>query len=1186
MRLTSWLKNLKYPVPCRRQQRWSNDVSAVVERLESRRVLSTGVAAVGFETRVNSFIPNNQVLSAVAMAPAGDYVVTWQSQGQDGSLNGIYAQRYSAAGTALGSEFKVNTHTANDQEFPSVAIDASGDFVIAWTSNLQDGDSFGIFAQRFNAAGVVQGNEFQVNTFTTGIQKGPSVAMDATGNFVVAWGSYGPDGSGSGICARRYNAAGVAQGTEFNVNTYTTNRQDFPNVAMDLTGDFVVTWDSLGQDGNGFGIFARRYNSTGVAQGNDFQVNVYTTSDQGLPVIAVDATGDFVIAWSSLGQDGKSEGVFARRFNATGTALGGDFQVNTYTTEAQSRQSIAMDASGEFTIAWQSYGQEGGVPTTSQYGVYAQRYNAAGVRQGSEFQVNTYTTGGQRSPTAAMDALGDFVITWSSSSQDGSAAGVYSQRYVPTVGPLVTAVLENAGPKVVNTGDILTASITGLTVIFSDELVSDVGGTHSVINPSNWELTRWGVDVSDLITGITRFIDPTTNKSSYEVLFSQPLTQGGYQLIARQSIEDLSGRMLDGEADRVPGGDFRRNFSVAKTLPATNTEFQVNAYTTNAQESSSTAMDAAGDYVIAWIGTGPGPGGNGVVGVFARRYNSAGIPLGNEFLASSDTLTFGRPSVAMDAAGDFVVAWNAYQNGDPTLVSLHSGSAATGLPIGGDFKVSTFAPTRITAPDIAMDPKGDFVISWEGRGQGTSDEDVFARCYNASGVAQGADFLVNSYTTGEQGGQSVAMDSVGDFVVTWTDYQNFSDIENVFAQRYASGGFPLGNEFLVNTYTTGTQINPRIGMDAAGDFAIAWNDVFGNDGEGRGIFARRFDDTGAPLGNDFQVNNDASADHNSPAIAMNATGEFVIAYADTADGSNNFGIGARRFDSAGVAQGNSFQLNRFTPGDQGSPAAAIDTSGDFVVAWESDGQDGSDFGVYALRFKADVAPVLSQVEAAPLQAVGPLVTPVTSSLAVFDIDSDTWTGATVRISSNYRSDQDQLGFVNTARITGAWDPTTGTLTLSGTDTVSNYRSALRNVTYHNTSSAPNTALARTVDFQVNDGLLFSNIVSRDVAVLATSRSAGLVGSQRDGNVFRERDAASDCRQPGRIRFGQSGPRQCDGLVCELAGGRSRQFQQYLCFTAHILSESGRAYGRSDDHGFGYAGTLSNSPSIRHLFGCQ
>ncbi len=44
-------------------------------------------------------------------------------------------------------------------------------------------------------AGLIpEGPEFQVNTYTTGDQESPDVAMDGAGNFIVVWQSYGQDG--------------------------------------------------------------------------------------------------------------------------------------------------------------------------------------------------------------------------------------------------------------------------------------------------------------------------------------------------------------------------------------------------------------------------------------------------------------------------------------------------------------------------------------------------------------------------------------------------------------------------------------------------------------------------------------------------------------------------------------------------------------------------------------------------------------------------------------------------------------------------------------------------------------------------------------------------------------------------------------------------------------------------------
>src|SRR5207244_9162179 len=94
-----------------------------------------------------------------------------------------------------------------------------------------------VFGQVFDADGTPQGTEFQVNTYTTNSQRGASVAVDGTGNFVVVWNSYGQDGSDYGVFARRFQADGTAIGAEFQVNTYTTSAQYGVRSAVAVTTD-------------------------------------------------------------------------------------------------------------------------------------------------------------------------------------------------------------------------------------------------------------------------------------------------------------------------------------------------------------------------------------------------------------------------------------------------------------------------------------------------------------------------------------------------------------------------------------------------------------------------------------------------------------------------------------------------------------------------------------------------------------------------------------------------------------------------------------------------------------------------------------------------------------------------------------------------------------------------------------
>ncbi|NGX62596.1 MAG: hypothetical protein K940chlam9_02095, partial [Chlamydiae bacterium] len=340
---------------------------------------------------------------------------------------------------AVGSEFQINTYTTSDQRHPSVASLNDGGFVVTWESLGQDGDSYGVYGQRYDSSGVKSGLEFQVNTYTTSDQRYPSVAPLNDGGFVVIWQSSGQDGDFNGVYGQRYASTSVKSKVEFQINTYTTSNQGFPSVALLNDGGFVVTWASDGQDGSSSGGYGQRYASTGLKSGLEFQVNTYTTSNQDFPSVAPLNDGGCVVTWGSSGQDGDFYGVYGQRYDSTGVKSGLEFQVNTYTTSDQRYPTVAPLNDGGFVVTWYSLGQDG-----DSHGVYGQRYaSSTGVKSGVEFQVNTYTTSYQDFPSVAGLSDGGFVVTWHSDDQDGSSYGIYGQRYDSNGNP-IELILSNA----------------------------------------------------------------------------------------------------------------------------------------------------------------------------------------------------------------------------------------------------------------------------------------------------------------------------------------------------------------------------------------------------------------------------------------------------------------------------------------------------------------------------------------------------------------------------------------------------------------------------------------------------------------------------------------------------------------------------------------------------------------------
>jgi hypothetical protein len=381
-------------------------------------------------------------------------------------------------------------------------------------------------------------------------------------------------------------------------------------------------------------------------------------------------------------------------------------------------------------------------------------------------------------------------------------------------------------------------------------------------------------------------------------------------------------------------------------------EFQVNTYTTGHQRTWQVngghlvAADASGNFVVVWWRTQPGSG------IFGQRYDSTGGPVGSEFQVNSDTTDGLHPSVASAASGDFVVVWTEGQSeGDPYWGIVGRRFDSEGVPQGDEFQVNTYTPNVQTASSVASDAAGNFVVVWT---SGTGNEqDVFGQRFDSGGVPQGDEFLVNSYTTRNQALSSVASDASGNFVVVWRG-EGQGDDQGIFGQRYDSAGGPLGNEFRVNSYTTYPQALTNIASAASGSFIVVWVSYQG--GSSVDVFGQRYDGAGLPQGDEFRVNSYRPSYQTDPSIASDASGNFVVVWDSLYQDGSSHGVFGQHYDSAGVAQGGEFQINSYTTGIQQIPSVGATGRNQFVAVWESN-QDGSGLGVFGRQI--DTIKVLS-----------------------------------------------------------------------------------------------------------------------------------------------------------------------------------------------------------------------------------
>lgn len=486
----------------------SDPLGRTFELLECRALLS-GVPA-GSEMNVSAVATADQRFPAVAADALGNFVVVWNRFDQGSGGSQILLQRFSADGQRQGEELAANLLPAGSATSPSVAMDADGKFLVAWT----DAETLGVFARRYNAAGQALGDPFRVDTQSAGYDDFARVAITPGGGFVVCWMSDGVDGDSTGVFARRYDAAGIALGDEFQVNTYTDHYQAYPSIASDATGEFIIAWESYAQDGSGAGVYAQRYDAAGAATGGEFRVNTTTAEDQFAPSVAMGGGGDFIVTWTNFDPFAPTGGVSVRaqRYNAGGAPAGNEFQVSASPEHDAAYPSVTQLASGGFVVVWQSDQQDG-----SGAGVFARQYDAQGLAIDGEIQINSFNAGDQSAPRLAANAAGDFVVTWESAAQTGATWQIHAQRFIQTTAPVPTVSLEsdvsglegNAGQaSLVFTAALAFASDRPVSVLFATAngtatlADGDYQATSGTLTFAPGEVTK---QITVMVNGDTRF---------------------------------------------------------------------------------------------------------------------------------------------------------------------------------------------------------------------------------------------------------------------------------------------------------------------------------------------------------------------------------------------------------------------------------------------------------------------------------------------------------------------------------------------------------------------------------------------------------------------------------------------------------------------------------------------------------
>ena len=386
-------------------------------------------------------------------------------------------------------------------------------------------------------------------------------------------------------------------------------------------------------------------------------------------------------------------------------------------------------------------------------------------------------------------------------------------------------------------------------------------------------------------------------------------------------------------------------FAVTFFTTVRGSEFQVNNRTSQSQANAAIAARHNGGFIVAWSSYYGTSGRSN--DIFCRIFEPNCSPAGDEFQINQ--ITTGnqtKPSIAVSPSDQFIVTWQGpgtvEEEGDDIFAQWMDANA---LPLGDELQINNInVKGDQVCPKIAMNDSGAFVVVWESDSSGADPNTTMICCrrYNADGIPIGDEFQVNTEPDSKY--PNVAIDPNDNFTIVWMDGKNQN--YTIKARLYDSHGISLTEPFAVSTININSFSQPAIVMGDAGCFLITW------DGDTKlasqdDVHARLYEPNGVPKGEQFVVNATLEKAQQNPQAAINEAGQFVIVWDSEGDPNvNQKDIFGQRFNTNGERIGDEFRLNSYTDSDQKCPAVAIIKDGRFITVWQSQNQDGSNYGIY------------------------------------------------------------------------------------------------------------------------------------------------------------------------------------------------------------------------------------------------
>ena len=344
----------------------------------------------------------------LALGPAGGFVV-WLNETAGSGGERILFQSLDSDFQPLRVPLRVSAASDGRLEMnPRVMLTQGGGAVVVWEAGVRaDRD---VYLRFIAPNGAFLTGDIRVNSFTSGVQGSPQVAVLENGDVTVVWVSQGQDGSGTGIFGQHFTSLGTKSGGEFRVNTETARNQSNPVLAALSKGGFVVAWITesvTGQNGDGApnlrsNLVGLQYDNKGKPIGN---IQRFNSGDAACsaPVLASFEDGGFVAAWVQLDEQNRlnQTDIHVRRYGSDGVPASNPVRHNVNTGGVQHSPSIAVIENNALVVWDHSTSQ------TQGYEVHGRLLSG-----GAEFRLNTRVQMPQMHVTVASDGKRRWLPTW------------------------------------------------------------------------------------------------------------------------------------------------------------------------------------------------------------------------------------------------------------------------------------------------------------------------------------------------------------------------------------------------------------------------------------------------------------------------------------------------------------------------------------------------------------------------------------------------------------------------------------------------------------------------------------------------------------------------------------------------------------------------------------------------------